>query len=121
MEYKIYKKDERAWGKFEQYTQNEKTTVKLLYIESQQRLSKQVHKNRDELWIILDENLQVEIDGFHFNPEPDERFFIKKGQSHRLTNIGFEHNTPARVLEISFGDFNENDELRLEDDYNRVS
>ena len=37
---------------------------------------------------------------------------IKKGQKHRL--IG-----PGRVLEISFGDFDENDIIRYEDDYQR--
>lgn len=114
-----YKKDKRPWGNFEQFSHNEKSTVKLLHIYAQQRFSKQVHKNRDELWVILDENLQVEIDGEFFEPVPGYRFLILRGQEHRLANIGFEHDTPARVLEISYGDFDENDEDRLEDNYGR--
>lgn len=95
------------WGKFEQFTQNEKTTVHILYIDAQQSLSKNVHKNIDKLWIILDKNLQVEIDKEIFEPESGESFEIKRGQSHTLSNIGYEHDTPARVLEISFFDFSE--------------
>lgn len=97
------------WGKYEQYTENEKSTVHILYIDAQQSLIKQAHKNIDKLWIILDENLQVEIDKEIFEPESGESFEIKRGQSYKLSNIGYEHDTPARVLEISFFDFDKED------------
>ena len=45
--------DIRPWGKFEKFHENELCTVKLIYINSNSRLSLQYHQHRWEFWKIL--------------------------------------------------------------------
>ncbi|MBU0470393.1 MAG: HAD-IIB family hydrolase [Nanoarchaeota archaeon] len=116
-EIELYKKitlDQRPWGNFEQYTHNELSTVKILEIKPCQRLSLQAHRYREELWIALDDDLIVEIDEEKRILKKGEKVFIPKQAKHRLSS-----NNNARVLEISFGEFDENDLIRFEDDYDR--
>ena len=47
----------------------------------------------------------------------DETITIKKMQAHRI----FAKNKEVKVLEISFGTFDEKDEIRLEDKYGRTN
>jgi mannose-6-phosphate isomerase-like protein (cupin superfamily) len=108
----------RPWGGFEQFTLNEKTTVKILKVKPNSKLSLQKHKYREEYWKILNGKGQVQIDDDIFDVEGDRnhQFYIKKGQLHRIIT----KNYPLQILEISFGKFDENDIERVEDDYNRV-
>ena len=108
-------KDIRPWGNFIQYAHNETCTVKVLTVNPNQMLSKQLHRNRDELWVTLDEGLQVEIDDKKFESKPGEVFVILKNTKHRLSSL----EKSGRVLEISFGDFDETDIQRFEDIYGR--
>jgi mannose-6-phosphate isomerase len=108
-------RDERPWGRFERLTFNEPSTVKIITVSPGQRLSLQRHRNRDELWVILDEGAVVEIDGHRSEPRVGERLLIRAGQTHRLGSSG----PGVRVLEVAFGDFDEDDIERLEDAYGR--
>ncbi len=108
----MYYKEERPWGKFEQFSHNEKSTVKIITVNDGAKLSLQSHKNRDEAWVVLDGNIKIVLDDKTYDTKPGDRFEIKRGQKHRL--IG-----PGRVLEISYGNFNENDIVRYEDDFGR--
>lgn len=108
----MHYKEERPWGNFEQFTHNEQSTVKIITVKDQAKLSLQSHKNRDETWIILDGQIKVVLDSQTFETKPGDRFEIKRNQKHRL--IG-----PGRVLEISHGIFDENDIKRYEDDFGR--
>ena len=108
--------EKRPWGKFERFCQNESCTVKILFIEPNEELSLQKHKKRDEFWKIIQGRPEVEIGDKIIKAKPDDEFFIPKKTKHRL-KAGKE---PAKVLEISFGVFNEKDEIRLEDKYHRT-
>ncbi len=108
--------DERPWGRFRQYTDNEPTTVKLITVAAGQSLSLQRHRHRDELWIVLDPGLQVEIDGELQVADVDEEFFIPRGTTHRISG----GDAPGRFVEIAFGEFDETDIERLEDRYGRT-
>lgn len=110
-------KDIRPWGNFVQYAYNEKCTVKIIEVNPGQRLSSQSHEKRDELWVILDRGLRVELDDRVIDTEPGDEIVIGKNTKHRLSSIG----EKARLLEISFGDFDENDIKRFDDDYGRVA
>ena len=46
-------KEKRPWGGLEQFTLNEKTTVKILTVKAGKRLSLQYHHNRKEFWKFL--------------------------------------------------------------------
>ncbi|GIH98618.1 phosphomannose isomerase type II C-terminal cupin domain [Planobispora takensis] len=108
-------RDERPWGAFDRYTLNEPTTVKVITVAPGQRLSLQRHEHRDELWVALDPGLVFEIDGVRTEPAVGDRVLIRAGQTHRLSSSG----PVARIMEIAFGYFDEDDIERLEDSYGR--
>ncbi len=107
----------KPWGNFKQYTHNQLSTVKILTVNPNVRLSLQSHTKREELWIILDEGVSVEIDGNITTPKLAEEVLVPLGAKHRL--IGAPDKT-CRVLEISFGQFDEEDIIRYEDDFGRA-
>jgi mannose-6-phosphate isomerase len=109
---------EKPWGKFEQYTHNARSTVKIITVQPGGTLSLQYHYHRDELWVILDPGARVEVGDRVLLPERGEKVFIPCGTVHRLSAIGDE---AVRILEVSFGEFNEDDIVRLEDVYGRSS
>ncbi|MBA2619296.1 MAG: phosphomannose isomerase type II C-terminal cupin domain [Rubrobacter sp.] len=110
-------KVDKPWGRFEQYTHNLPSTVKIITVAPGGTLSRQYHRHRDELWVVLDPGARVEMDGETLSPEPGEKLYIPRGTVHRLSSEGKE---PVRILEISFGEFDEGDIVRLEDVYGRV-
>jgi mannose-1-phosphate guanylyltransferase/mannose-6-phosphate isomerase len=110
-------KVDKPWGKFEQYTHNLPCTVKIITVAPGGTLSRQYHHQRDELWVVLDPGARVELDDKVLHPTPEEKLFIPRGTVHRLSSTG---EAPVRILEISFGEFDENDIVRLEDVYGRV-
>lgn len=110
-------KVEKPWGRFEQYTHNLTCTVKIITVAPGGTLSRQYHHQRDELWVVLDPGACVEIDGEVLYPEPEEKLYIPRGTVHRLSSA---EDKEVRILEISFGEFDEEDIVRLEDVYGRV-
>lgn len=106
---------EKPWGKFEQYTLNEKTTIKIITVKKGQKLSLQKHEKRKELWVALDEGLTAEINGKKIRLKKGQMIIVPKKAKHRTWAT-----KTARFLEISFGHFDENDIKRYEDVYGRV-
>jgi len=104
---------EKPWGSFKLLTKNEKTTLKILFLNAGSRTSLQLHQNRDEKWYILKGNGIITLDTNQTINEGDE-LFIPKKQPHRISAV-----TDLTILEISYGLFDEQDILRLEDDYCR--
>jgi mannose-6-phosphate isomerase-like protein (cupin superfamily) len=108
--------DSRPWGAFTRYTLNQKSTVKIITVRAGCRLSLQRHRRRDEWWTVLDGPLEVQIDGSSWLAEPGEQIWIPRGTAHRA---GAPTGSTGRFLEVAFGDFDECDIERLEDDYDR--
>ena len=108
--------DVRPWGRFERFTLNEPTTVKVITVGAGQRLSLQRHRHRDELWVVLDGPLLVEIGGRTWSAPAGERVWIPRTTTHR---VGATPGQGGRFLEIAFGVFDEDDIERLADDYQR--
>ncbi len=109
--------DERPWGSFDQFTNNEPSTVKILNVLPEKRLSLQKHAHREEYWRVLEGNGTVEIDQDTRELVPGDEVFIPIGTLHRLTGSP----TGIRVLEIAFGNFDENDIERVSDDFGRIT
>ena len=107
---------DRPWGRFEQLSLNERTTVKIITVEPGARLSKQRHEHRAERWQVLDGPVDVEVDGRAWTAGPGEVVWVALGATHRMGNSG---RAAVRVLEIAYGRFDEDDIVRLEDDYSR--
>lgn len=102
----------RKWGHFLQFTENENTTVKLLYIKSGQSISYQYHKNRSEQWFVIDGRIWVTNDikdgSVSHMLMPGEIETIEKLAKHKLQAL-----EDSIILEISKGFFDENDIVRL--------
>ncbi len=110
-------KEKRPWGSFERFTKEVPSTVKLITVNSGESLSLQYHENRQEFWQIIQGNPVVTIGEKEFPANPGNEFFIDKRVKHRIkattNNVVF--------LEIALGRFDENDVVRLEDHYGRIS
>lgn len=109
---------ERPWGEFQQFVVNEPVTVKIITVQPGHRLSLQTHAHRDEWWQVLDVPIDVQVDERTWTAQPGERVWVGVGSQHRMGNSGAH---PGRVLEIAFGEFDESDIERLQDDYARHS
>ncbi|MDO8510799.1 MAG: HAD-IIB family hydrolase [Nanoarchaeota archaeon] len=107
---------EKPWGNFEQFTANETSTVKILEVRPQQRLSLQSHQHREELWIALDDGVVAEINSIKHYLKKGDKIVIPKEAKHRLSS----ESGTVRVLEIAFGSFDEKDIVRYEDDFGRI-
>lgn len=106
--------DLRPWGKWELFAANEKCTVKLLYIEKGKRNSYQYHKHRAERWFVVSGNALVTLDGKEMRVGEGSEIVIPAKAKHRLTGI-----SDVIVLEVIRGQWDENDIVRLQDDFKR--
>jgi mannose-6-phosphate isomerase len=108
------KEVKRPWGLFKQFVLNKKCTVKIIEIKPNQELSLQKHKKRVESWYFLTSGI-VQIRDKKRKVKEGEIIEVKKNIPHRI----LAGNNTVKVLEVSFGNFKEDDEIRLEDKYNR--
>jgi mannose-1-phosphate guanylyltransferase/mannose-1-phosphate guanylyltransferase/mannose-6-phosphate isomerase len=106
----------RPWGNFEQFTKNESSTVKIITVNPGGELSLQYHAKRSEFWKVLSGQPTITIDDAVVTAHAGDEFFAPAGAKHRI-QAG---DTPAAILEVAFGDFDENDITRLEDKYGRA-
>ena len=106
---------ERPWGSFRQYAHNQPVTVSLMSVRPGQRLSFQSHTGRAELWIVLDEGAAVQVDDATYYPHAGDEIWIPANARHRLSSTG----PTVRVLEVAFGDWQQEDIVRYADDYAR--
>lgn len=105
----------RPWGSFTRFTNNEPSTVKILHINKGQEFSLQYHTQREEFWKILSGNPEIIIDDKIHNPHIGEEFIIAPHTDHRISAP----KDDVVVLEISKGEFDEDDIIRIEDKYGR--
>ena len=106
----------RPWGQFQQFVENEPVTVKIITVQPGHRLSLQTHRHRDEMWQVLDAPIHVQVGDREWDARVGEQVWVPAGSRHRIANHG---DGPGRLLEIAFGDFDEADIERHEDDYAR--
>ncbi|MFA5856982.1 MAG: phosphomannose isomerase type II C-terminal cupin domain [Candidatus Pacearchaeota archaeon] len=105
----------KPWGDFKQFTLNEISTVKILTVKPKQKLSLQYHFKREEMWYFLTDGY-AEIGNKNKKYKKGDIVKIKKKMKHRL----FSKDKTVEVLEVSYGEFDENDIVRLEDNYGRI-
>lgn len=111
-----YEKVERPWGNFERFTLNEPTTVKILTLNADESLSLQTHAHRDEFCRVINGSGIVRVGEKETEVREGDSFFIPRLTAHHA----LAGSAGLAFLEISFGDFSEDDEKRLEDKYDRV-
>jgi mannose-1-phosphate guanylyltransferase/mannose-6-phosphate isomerase len=81
-----------------------------------QRLSLQSHTGRAELWIVIDDGALVQVGEEVKEYKAGDEIWIPASEKHRLTCTG---NQPVRVLEVAFGNWQQDDIQRYDDDYRR--
>ena len=114
-EFKIFQ-EERPWGNFRQFTRNNPSTVKIIFVKKGEAFSLQYHNNRNEFWKILSGNPEITVgESIRYAKKGDE-FEIPPKTNHRVHSV----DTDAEILEISFGKFDEDDVIRLDDKYDRA-
>jgi len=106
----------RPWGLFKQFILNEKSTVKILEVKPKEELSLQSHKQRAEFWYVLEGNPTSVVGNKAKKFKSGESVKIGKSKKHRIIN---KSSKMVKVLEIATGSFDEHDEKRYEDKYNR--
>lgn len=106
---------QRPWGYFLQFCKNTPATVKIIVVKSGEILSLQSHAKREEFWRIISGEGMAEIGGKRQNIKSGDELIIPIGVRHRLSAGA----TDLTILEISLGDFAENDITRYEDKYGR--
>lgn len=106
---------QRPWGSFKQYAFNQEVTVSLMTVQPGQRLSLQSHTGRAELWIVLDEGCEVLVGEEILHPHAGDEIWIPANTKHRLASRG----PDVRVLEVAFGNWQQADITRYEDDFQR--
>jgi len=107
----------RPWGFFDEYITNTSCTVKMITVNPGESLSLQYHKNRSEFWVIVKGNGFVTVGDIKTEAHEGDRFHVETNMNHRA-----EGGSEALVfLEIATGEFNEEDIVRIDDKYGRVS
>lgn len=107
--------EERPWGHFRKFIEDSPATVKIISIKPNEALSVQSHEKRSEFWRVL-KGEGVFLLG-------DEEKSITAGDEVAIP-VGAKHSLRAgaaglEILEISRGDFEEEDEIRYQDKYGR--
>jgi mannose-6-phosphate isomerase len=112
---KIYS-ESRPWGRFEKFHENKPCTIKLIYINANSRLSLQYHKKRSEFWKVIKGAAIVELEGKTIILGEGDTITIPRQAKHRIGAL----ESDCMILEIAYGRFDENDIVRLSDDYQRT-
>ena len=108
--------ERRPWGEFVKFHENKPCTVKLIYVNPNSRLSLQYHVNRAEFWQVVKGTAVVDLDGETYILDEGGSIEIPRKAKHRLGSL----DSGCVVMEIAYGEFDEDDIVRLEDDYSRV-
>ena len=107
----------RPWGHYDSIDIEDNFIVKRILVNPRSRLSLQKHQYRAEHWVVVKGYAKVTCDDKVFKLEENQSTYIPLGVVHRLENVG---NIPLEVIEIQTGErLNEDDIIRLEDDYKR--
>ena len=109
-------RENRPWGEFVEFARNTPSTVKIITVKPNEATSLQRHKLRDEFWYIISGNGFITIGTEKIEAKANCEYFVPREINHRI-EAG---NLPLVLLEVSTGQFDENDIERFEDRYNRT-
>ena len=117
----------KPWGFIQKLNTGENYCVQMVHINAGERTSLHVHKKRSELWQCTKGNPKVLIfehpDRLASAPlvtfSPGEVSQVKKDFLHRIDNRNAEDD--AEIIEIQFGECAEDDIIRYQDDYSRIT
>lgn len=114
------KTTERPWGIFKNHHSMPGVHLKTLHVKQDSKLSLQRHKHRSETWILVSGEADATFGDSPENLQQvalriNEPFYVPAGMIHRLSSV-----QGGTLVEIAYGQFDENDIERLEDIYGRA-
>jgi mannose-6-phosphate isomerase len=110
-------RENRPWGFYEILLDTEYTKVKQITVNPSQKLSYQYHEKRKEYWTIVKGSAIIILDDEKVFRNQGESIHIPLGSKHRIIN---ESDEILIFIEVQTGEsFDEEDIIRLEDDYGR--
>ena len=108
---------DKPWGWYKDLERHHNVVIKKIYVKPLKRISLQKHAYRDEFWYILSGSGEVIVGNENLPANPGVSFIIGRGEIHRITA----NSDGITFLEVQEGECREDDIVRLEDDYNRVT
>ena len=113
----------RPWGSYEVLSstkegQTDKVTKKIT-VQPGKRLSLQSHQGREEAWTFLSGEGEVTIGDETRVVKEGVLVVVPKETKHRISNM--KGTEPLVFIEVSTGFFDEDDIVRYDDDFGRVS
>tara|TARA_B100000686_G_C16477694_1_gene805448 strand:- start:471 stop:809 length:339 start_codon:yes stop_codon:yes gene_type:complete len=108
--------ENRPWGTYEVLLDKPDHKVKEIYVKPNHRFSLQYHEHREEHWVIVEGIGTITQGEIESIIRPGEYAYIPKGSIHRLHG-GDEGIT---FIEVQRGICEEDDIIRIEDDYGRL-
>jgi mannose-6-phosphate isomerase-like protein (cupin superfamily) len=109
-------KSVRPWGDIFVVVRNQMCSVDLTHVRPGSRASLHRHDVRAELFHFIDDGAYLELDGEVCQPKAGDEFLILPGTEHRF----WAGDTPFHMLVVSFGEWQAQDQERIEDDYGRA-
>lgn len=104
------------WGYYQFIFRSPNFVMKKIVVAPGKRTSLQKHEKRSEYWGVESGHGECRFGDITSVLLPSNTIFVPKGMVHRITNIGQE---PLIIFETQIGVCEEEDVLRLEDDYGR--
>jgi mannose-6-phosphate isomerase len=110
--------ERRPWGGFDVLADDATHKVKRLTVDPGQRLSYQRHAHRSEHWFVVHGEGTATVDGVALSVGPGVAVDVPRGAAHRIENTS---TVPLVFVEVQHGtSFEEDDVVRLDDDYGRA-
>jgi mannose-6-phosphate isomerase-like protein (cupin superfamily) len=108
----------RPWGSWTVLAEGPCYKIKLLEVAPSHRLSLQYHHHRSEHWVVVAGKARVVIADRHYEMNLMQSVLIPARTVHRIENP---YSETLQIVEVQRGDrLDEDDIVRLEDDYQRV-
>jgi len=108
----------RPWGEYYGWDSGKGWNLKTIYLKRGKRVSLQYHNNREEWWLLVEGDATATMRESRstrsFPLKKGEVFRVRKKQIHRLSS-----KMGGVVVEVAYGNFDEKDIVRLEDDFGR--
>ncbi len=103
--------ENRRWGKYKvvdhcDYEDGEKSLTKHLLIKEGKHISYQRHQHRREVWVIVDGEGELILDGETRSVHRGDIVNIEKGQKHKISAL-----TPLHIIETQIGDMLTEDDI----------
>jgi mannose-6-phosphate isomerase-like protein (cupin superfamily) len=107
----------KPWGGYEVLLDSETYKVKRITVDPYQQFSLQYHNKRIEHWVIVEGGGKVIVNNSEHIALPRSSWYIKEKSIHRATAAS----DGLVFIETQIGECHEDDIVRIQDDYGRVT